>query len=665
MTELEIKIKKAAQDYYTDGTSEYTDEEFDALVEQLRHEIPNSELLQKVGWGYDTDSDTTPGEKVKHRYGEAGSLDKFHNYDEMKSNFKSIDNYDISLKLDGLSVVLYYKDSYLYQALTRGDGIYGIDITNKIKLIMPNNGGIHLKSDKRFTGAIRGEIIMSYDSFNKFKKLNPDAKNPRNSAVGLINTPKITPDLQFLDVVIYSLVGAEDISLLHSPMSSKLLTDVALSMLSVRNWLTNNFEYTVNYINQRNGYVFPTNQQSLDSITTYCRNKWYGRYPADGLVFSTNSVHVNDNSHEVVQTAIAFKFPAEKAETKVKNIEWNLTKTGYLQPRIEVDTVELSGTNVSFCTGYNAKYIKDNEIGIGTTLEISKHGEIIPNVDSVIEASGCNLPIVCPHCGEEIVWNGVNLQCINPECGGTSLQDLLVWLQCLAPIDGLGDKIKLKYLTEIIQPIDGLTVKNVMEFGQGYQLIGNGAKSGSHFRMVLKMLANLYNDDIKLVDAIKALNIPRFGDKTAEKLAMFPEALQQLYNSYLHKNALLEDHKWWETLSYKQQIFADLIGEANAKSLIENIDKLDNIKYIYDRIIWEPVSINNIKAKVAITGKLSVKRSDFEKELKQFGYIVGDISKDTKFLITDNPNSNSSKNIKADKLGIVKITEADFRSKYM
>lgn len=134
MTELEKKITDAAQEYYTDGTSNLTDDEFDGLIEQLRKENPDSEVLKEVGWGYSVDKDTTPGKKYPHKYGRAGSLEKYRTWEEIHPEFKS-GLIDVSLKIDGISVVLYYKQGELYKSLTRGDGIVGIDITNKIKSI--------------------------------------------------------------------------------------------------------------------------------------------------------------------------------------------------------------------------------------------------------------------------------------------------------------------------------------------------------------------------------------------------------------------------------------------------------------------------------------------------------------------------------------------------
>lgn len=117
MTELEEKIQKAAQAYYTDGSSELSDDEFDMLVDQLRKVNPDSEVLKEVGWGYSIEQDTTPGMKYPHKYGTAGSLTKARRWEEIDSKLKN-KLVDVSLKVDGISVVIYYKNGKLYQALT-------------------------------------------------------------------------------------------------------------------------------------------------------------------------------------------------------------------------------------------------------------------------------------------------------------------------------------------------------------------------------------------------------------------------------------------------------------------------------------------------------------------------------------------------------------------
>lgn len=224
---LEDRIKLEAQKYYSDGSNSVTDEEFDEMVEELRRQNPDSELL-KTGWGYDVNKDTTPGEKVAHKYGEAGSLEKARTWKEIPNNMKNKSVY-VSLKLDGLSVVAYYEHGRLVRALTRGDGIIGIDITNKLGgRCIPNQ----INTD--FTGAVRGEIIMPYNNFEKFKNEHPEAKNPRNSTVGLIGAKEVSEDLNYLRVYMYTMFASE--------------SEYPESMAEVVQWVEENFDYTAPYV---------------------------------------------------------------------------------------------------------------------------------------------------------------------------------------------------------------------------------------------------------------------------------------------------------------------------------------------------------------------------------------------------------------------------------
>lgn len=629
MTELEKKIVDAAQKYYTDGTSDLTDEEFDALVDQLKTENPDSELFT-VGWGYNIENDTTAGNKYPHKYGRAGSLSKCRTWAEIPDRFK-FKLIDVSLKLDGLSVVMYYKNGEMYQALTRGDGEVGIDITDKIKLIAPTKLNV-----SSFTGALRGEILMSFDNFEEFKEYHPSAKNPRNSAAGLINGKDTLDDIKkYLEVVVYSVVGCE----------------TPADIYTVESW--RKYLYTLAFTTGLqivdNKMCCMLNEKSMDELY-HLRSDWYNKFPADGLVFTT-SINILDDYIE--PNSVAFKFPPEAKRTIVEGVEWNMSKTRYAVPKVRINPVTLAGTTVSYCTGFNAKYILDNKIGAGAVVTVAKHGEIIPNIDSVdTPASDADMITTCPDCGEPLEWSGVHLVCKNLSCSNAQEQDLCVWIDHLAPIDGLGEKIRNKYL-RMIRP--ELSVESVME---GYHFQRTTSGIGGHEKLFYEMYNKLHgfvsDPSIKLVDALLALNIPRLGDITAQKLAQYPDMVKKL----------LDCHDDLKFVMHQYEL-SQLIGQANAESIIKNRFKLQRLRYIQDRIVWEVAKPAEAKGKVAITGKLSVKRAVFEDELRAAGYTPGEISKDSVFLITDDPNSSSSKNKKADQWGITKITEADFRANYL
>lgn len=639
MTPLESKIKDAAQKYYTDGSSPLTDAEFDALIEQLKAEQPDSELLT-TGWGYSADVDNT-GNKVKHKYGRAGSLTKVHSYSELPSGFVVR---DASLKLDGLSTVLYYENGKYVQALTRGDGEVGIDITSKLKPLVPD------KLNCEFTGAIRGEILMRYDKFSRFKEAHPDAKNPRNSAAGLINGKDMQADIEYyLDVVVYTIVGWEN------PTSSDI--EDMLEQEDIRYSLCKIYPGTI--VPYRT-ILDELDDNSFEKLMTDLKPEWYDMYPADGIVL-TSDMYYDASTYQVNWNAVAYKYPNESVETTVEGVEWSLTKTGYLVPRVKIEPKFVDGSTINYCTGYNAKYIVDNKIGKGAVVTFSKHGMIIPNIDEVVSTPDENqftYPDRCPVCNNKLTWQGVHLICNNLQCQNIQEQDILVWCDNIAPVDGLSDKIRLDIISQVRGEFGRATVDEMMQIARDKYNSLKALTSSPLTRGRVTLATEFWHklcsvSDIPLVAALKALNIPRLGDKTAEKLAEYPELVQQLMG--------ISSPKIDDTL-YKE--LRNVIGDANTDSVLANRWKFKRLDYIASRIAW--LSGRNIGAvKVAITGKLSIKRAEFEKALKAAGFIPGDISKDTKILITDDPTSNSSKNKKADAWGIEKLTEAEFKEKYL
>lgn len=619
---LEDKIKLEAQKYYSDGSNTVTDEEFDEMVEELKRQNPDSELL-KTGWGYDVNKDTTPGEKVAHKYGEAGSLEKSRIWKEIPNNMKGKNVY-VSLKLDGLSVVAYYEHGRLIRALTRGDGFIGIDITNKLGgRCIPN------QIDTDFTGAVRGEIIMPYNNFEKFKNAHPEAKNPRNSTVGLIGANEVSEDLNYLRVYMYTMFASE--------------SEYPESMTDVVQWVEEYFDYTAPYI------VAEIKEDSYYSTLEEIHERWEERtnLPNDGLVLT---VGINQEvSGYISYDAIAFKFPAEDKITEVEDVLWEMSKTGYYVPRVKVRPVDLSGATVTYATAFNAKYIQDNQIGKGTKIRLTRSGEVIPYIKEVLEATGVDLPDTCPECGEKLYWNGVHLTCINLNCPNMIRQDLLAWINNVAPLDDFGDTLRLKYIYDLYgrEVVSVEDMMDTLELGSKYQ------QGGVQDNLFVQMIRLLHTRKIPANEAIMALNIPRFGDKTSVKLAQYPEVLERIMNEAMttcNPVNLLDLNGY--------------IGDANSDAIRDNLWKFARLRYIWNRIEFK--SDSQVKGKVAITGKLSVKRSTFENELRKYGYEpTTSVNKETLLLITDNPNSSSSKNKQADKFGIVKITEGDFRQKYM
>lgn len=647
MSKLENMIKQASQKYYSDGSSEYTDSEFDKMLEDLKEENPDSKLLTDVGHGYDINQDSTYGVRRKHKYGDIIGLEKCHNWRELRNEFKDEDcAYYITPKIDGMSIVCYFKDSQLDMALTRGsrDGDTGIDVTEKVKYIASFHNMFHFTY--KFTGAIRGEIVMSQEKFEAITNKYPrgfDGKkpfsNPRNTTAGIMNRKDYDKrDLEYLDILFYYVVGDEN----DEYFSNLYDNDSYGHMMS---WLykeVNTSNIVPMHVTKLYEDTFEENMSDLRHILDLS-NFGLKEYPTDGLVIN-KSLHYNDVTCEITYDAQAFKFPAESCETNVKDVIWNLSKTHYLIPIVEVDPVQLSGTSVTYATGFNADWIEMNKVSKGATVTITKSGEIIPyilDVEPSEKIPESYVPTHCPECGRKLEREGVHLICTNEQCPNALKQDVMEWVNHLVPMDNFGDKLRYTYLHTMLGY--EFTVENLMKkVLDGYTSSGSGIQDN----MFSDFLKKLENDTFTLQQSLEALNVPRLGEMTSQKLSLHKDVVEQL----------ISDNE------FPMDTLTKIVGQATGISILQNRWKFKRLRFIWSRI---ECSETTFKGKVAITGKLSVKRKEFENELKAHGYLPGSISKDCKFLITDDPNSTSSKNQQATKWRIQKITETDFRQRYL
>lgn len=358
MSSLENVIKSNAHDYYTTGNQKLNDNVFDAVVDKLREDNPNSEVLT-TGWGYKPDSDN----KVKHKYCHIGSLQKVKTIEDFH-NLMGIDSqYNVAAKLDGMSCVLYFTNGKLDKALTRGDGEFGIDITEKLHYV---KGFTYDIKDKTFTGAVRGEIFMTPKDYSKFKLKYPDAKNPRNSTAGIINSnvDTVSPeDYGFLSLFVYTVVANElELGPRH--------------VYSLYSWLMQNFKC-----------VAPFTQIAVcEDALIKLKEQWEKLVVLDGLVITQNTVTFNTELKTYNYKQIAWKFQDEIKIAKVKHVEWTMSKhNAYIPVVVFEEHIELEGTQVQRATGYNAKWIKDMGIKSGIYVAVRKANMIIPEIVEVIK----------------------------------------------------------------------------------------------------------------------------------------------------------------------------------------------------------------------------------------------------------------------------------------
>lgn len=628
---LESLIKRYAQSYY-EGHAEVDDDTFDTLVDELRSINPESEILSKIGWGYDISK--VSGLKVRHKYQEIGSLQKYKDFDKLVSNFRS--NIVVSGKIDGISLVSYFRKGKLVRAVTRGNGSVGLDKTDKLIAILPN-----ISADSSFTGAIRGELVISRENWKSICSKYPagweESHSPRNYVSGIINRDYIDDEIRYVSYVVYNVIGAENDS-----MTSKLCDQV-----SILDFLKNDcrFDDIVPYFVSDAEYSY----SDLVSFFEEIKEIW----PVDGLVITKQKTALLD-SCAVLYYQVSFKFQSERKLTTVTDVTWTLTRTGRYVPVINFETIELCGARISNATGYNAKYIADNGIGVGSVVEIERSNEVIPKVISVIEQKEPSIPTKCPSCDHKLTWNGTDLVCMNPECGNKDFRDLQNWMIVLGSVDGIGWTLMEKFLDE-------MNISSIRDLYMYYTKYGPDSfdtKGSKQRELFAKSLDKVWNLPVDPVDALCALNIKRLGRASAEKIVSVNGLLEFLYN-------LTVPIRYLHDCDTAISLLKKTVGPTTTESIISESGylKLTNLRYIVDRITRTDSSKKNDTdlIKVCITGKLSCKRSQFEQFLKEHGYVNAPIGKDTKFLITDDPNSGSSKNKAADKLGVEKISEQEFR----
>lgn len=351
ITEIENKIKEAAKNYYN-GNETMSDNDYDILVAELKALDPTNPLAAN---GLAA-SDNSGRIKYKHTL-ITGTQAKCKDMTEFADWFKNhgTQEYNISCKIDGASAEIQYKNGKLFRAISRGDGFEGEDITNSAKLW--NNMVLEISG---FTGSIRGEFLLKESIFQK--KYSKDMKNARNASAGIAKR---------LDGK-----GSEDMSFIAYDRLSETVN--FKSEIDKMHWL------------EKVGFEVPdwTTANSIEEIDKF-RTKIYNArlksidYNCDGVVVKQDKIDYTDLQRKTPTTQCAIKFALDVAITKVKDIEWSVSGK-YLTPVCLIEPVELNGTTNSRASVANLSIIKELGLEIGSTVKVSRHGEVIPHIDEVI-----------------------------------------------------------------------------------------------------------------------------------------------------------------------------------------------------------------------------------------------------------------------------------------
>lgn len=624
-------LQKAAYAYYGLDSPLMTDKEYDDLYDELSalEKETNCVLAGsptvKVQ-GYVLDGFT----KVRHTKPML-SANKTKETNEIKK-FVTNNRFYGSYKLDGLTVVVRYKNGEFIQGITRGTGIEGEDVTEQCKFIKNLPMTIPYKSNLE----LRGECVISWDEFKRINRnLDTPYSHPRNLASGTLRNL----DLNIIKDRNLSFVVFECVTDMKEDSKSETLIAV------------HNMGFEIVLITKLNSTV--------DQVSNALQPEFY-QYPTDGIIFELDSRKLSESlgstsHHECCRMAL--KWEDELYETTLKDIEWNTSKTGLINPVAVFEPVDLDGAITTRATLHNVSYIEDLQLGIGDTIQVYRANMVIPKVHSNLTRSNAwKLPDKCPCCGGDVEIHNENgsktLHCINPDCKAKLLGKLVHFVSKNAiNIDGMSEAT-LQLLIErgwVKSFKDLYNLKENQIYLWKYHTVGFGEKS------VDKLLENIEKSRNTTLDRfIYGLCIPLIGRTASKEIAKF-------------FNYDYEKFRTDGIVTHYSQIdgFGDNMNQSLHDYLRVNHMKISTLA---DEFIFETKSESSNNADLSnktfvITGSLNhyKNRDELVNIIEQLGgKVSGSVSSKTNYLINNDVTSTSGKNKKAKDLGIPIISENQF-----
>jgi DNA ligase (NAD+) len=646
---LRDTINRANYLYYVEDNPTLSDYEYDELFRELKRLEAENPLFitpdsptQRVGSKVQSSF-----EEVKHKY-RLYSLDNTNNEDELRHWYKNVQkecgDVDLvcELKIDGLAIALTYEKGYFVKGVTRGNGIYGENITENLKTVK----AIPLKIFKDYDLEVRGEIYMPKTSFEKLnaENLKNGEKifaNPRNAASGSIRQLDSTITAKRdLSIFVYTpiLEGIENAPKTHYE-SLMMLKDLGFK-------INPNIKRVHNI------------QGAIDYIEEWAEKRFNLDYATDGIVIKVDKFAYQNElgfTSRAPKWATAFKFPPEEVNTKLLDIETNnVGKTGAITPVAVLEPVLLAGSTVSRASLHNFDEIKRLDVRIGDTVLIKKAAEIIPKVIKHVDTDEHDkLPVYeapkyCPSCGAKLVVpdGEVNLYCPNTfNCPAQAKSRLEYWVSKEAmDIDFVGPNIiNQLYENNMVKTPDDFYKLTQQDFMQ-LDLVKE------------KSAYNIYTSIQKsktrpLAKFITALSIRHVGKETADILANRFQSLENLMNATEENLAEIEGIGEIIAKSIK-----DFFTQENNLEILKNLNRL-GVLPTYKMVVQSTVL--NSKTFV-LTGTLSTMgRSEASEKIKQLGgKTSSSVTKKTDYVVAG--EAPGSKLTKAQELGITILSEKEF-----
>ena len=637
--ELIETLNEASAAYYDEASEIMSNYEYDALYDELESleketgYTPLNSPTKNVGY---TVQSELPKERHRSRM---LSLDKTKSREELAAwlgDHKGL----LSWKLDGLTVVLTYEGGELVKAVTRGNGDIGEVITPNARVFVNVPKHIPYKGH----AVIRGEAVITYEEFDRINEAIDDAdakyKNPRNLCSGSVRqlNSKITAER---NVRFYAFTLSEADGVDYEGLRSNQMK-----------WMAEQGFDVVEFVKVDNKNIF-------EAIDNYAERVHSFEIPSDGLVLTLEDLEYAatlGTTAKFPRDSLAFKWADQQAETILREIEWSPSRTGLLNPIAIFDPVELEGTTVKRASVHNLNIMETLKLGIGDTITVYKANMIIPQIgDNLTKSGNIELPSHCPVCDgatEIKLMTGTKvLTCTNPNCLAKQVKRFSLFVSRDAlNIEGLSEQTLLKFigLGYIKSFADIFRLENHRD--EIVELDGFGKKSYDKLSSSIEKSRHTVPTRI-----LVALGIPGVGVTTAAQIARACE------------------NKWAKisSLSYDELISVSGIGEVMARDYEAFFADEHNKNVVLDLVgeldideSYEQVGTALSGETFVITGSLEhyKSRTELKKEIEtQGGKVAGSVSKNTSYLVTNNPESGSSKNKAAAELGVKIITEDEIR----
>lgn len=632
-------LNKAGKAYYQESTEIMSNYEYDRLYDEL------VELEKETGMIYGDSPTVNVGYQVLSELPREVHESPMLSLDKTKSTeglaeFLGDKKGLLSWKLDGLTVVLTYRNGELEKAVTRGNGQVGEVITNNAKVFK----NLPVKIPFHGELVLRGEAVIKYSDFEKINETIEDVdakyKNPRNLCSGSVRqlNNEITAQRN-VNFFAFTLVRAEHMEFENS--MEKQLTFLASQGFSI-------VEYEV----VERGNVAETVQKFAEKIQHF-------DIPSDGLVLMYDDLEYGrslGSTAKFPRNGIAFKWADETAQTTLMEMEWSPSRTGLINPVAIFEPVELEGTTVSRASVHNVSIVESLQLGIGDEILVYKANMIIPQIGENLTRSGkLTIPDSCPACGGKTEIRQMNdvksLYCINPDCSAKKIKKFTLFVSRDAlNIGGLSEETLEKLIDKgFIRSYADIFRLNQHE-SEIVTMYGFGQKSYDNLQASVERAKN-----VELHALIYALGIPNIGLSNAKMICRsFDYNLDRMMQAKTEELTAVEG-----------------IGEVIADSFVQYFKNEKNVEELKDLLqelqIVKPEAVDTeseiINKTFVITG--SVEHFANRNELKAFieqkgGKVTGTVSSKTDFLINNDTTSNSSKNKKAKELNIPILSEEEF-----